>query len=90
MRKFARELGADLAKVRGSGPKGRITQEDVQAFVKGVLTQAPAAALAVPAPAGGVPFNLPEWPQVDFAKFGPVEAKPLSRIKKTLRRQPAP
>ncbi len=82
VRKFARELGADLAKVRGSGPKGRITQEDVQAFVKGVLTQAPAAALAVAAPAGGVPFNLPEWPQVDFAKFGPVELKPLSRIKR--------
>jgi pyruvate dehydrogenase E2 component (dihydrolipoyllysine-residue acetyltransferase) len=82
VRKFARELGADLAKVRGSGPKGRITQEDVQAFVKGVLTQAPAAALAAAAPAGGVPFNLPEWPQVDFAKFGPVELKALSRIKK--------
>ena len=82
VRKFARELGADLAKVRGSGPKGRVTQEDVQAFVKGVLTQAPAAALAAAAPAGAVPFNLPEWPQVDFAKFGPVELKPLSRIKK--------
>ncbi len=82
VRKFARELGVGLAKVRGSGPKGRITQEDVQAFVKGVLTQAPAAALAAAAPAGGTPFNLPEWPQVDFAKFGPVENKPLSRIKK--------
>ena len=82
VRKFARELGADLAKVRGSGPKGRITQEDVQAFVKGVMTQAPATALAAAAPAGGVPFNLPDWPQVDFAKFGPVELKPLSRIKK--------
>ena len=82
VRKFARELGADLARVRGSGPKGRITQEDVQAFVKGVMTQAPATALAAAAPAGGVPFNLPDWPQVDFAKFGPVELKPLSRIKK--------
>ena len=82
VRKFARELGADLAKIRGSGPKGRITQEDVQAFVKGVLTQAPAAAMAAPAAAGGVPFNLPDWPQVDFAKFGPIELKPLSRIKK--------
>ncbi len=80
VRKFARELGVDLAKVRGSGPKGRITQEDVQAFVKGVMTQAPAIAAA--APAGGIPFNLPEWPQVDFAKFGPVEVKPLSRIRK--------
>ena len=82
VRKFARELGADLAKVRGSGPKGRVTQEDVQAFVKRVLTQAPAAALAAAAPAGAAPFDLPEWPQVDFAKFGPVELKPLSRIKK--------
>jgi pyruvate dehydrogenase E2 component (dihydrolipoamide acetyltransferase) len=81
VRKFARELGADLSKVQGSGPKGRITQEDVQAFVKGILTQAPARAPAAAAP-GGVPFNLPEWPQVDFAKFGPVELKPLSRIKK--------
>ncbi len=81
VRKFARELGADLAKIQGSGPKGRITQEDVQAFVKGVLTQAPARAPAAAAP-GGVPFNLPEWPQVDFAKFGPVELKPLSRIRK--------
>ena len=82
VRKFARELGADLSKVRGSGPKGRITQADVQAFVKGVLAQAPAAASAAAAPAGGVPFNLPEWPQVDFAKFGPVEVKPLARIRK--------
>ncbi|MGP1677788.1 MAG: dihydrolipoyllysine-residue acetyltransferase [Burkholderiales bacterium] len=82
VRKFARELGADLAKVRGSGPKGRITLEDVQGFVKGILTQAPAAAHGAATPAGGVPFNLPEWPQVDFAKFGPVELKALSRIKK--------
>ncbi len=82
VRKFARELGADLAKVRGSGSKGRITQEDVQAFVKRMLSAAPATALAAAAPAGGVPFNLPEWPQVDFAKFGPVELKALSRIKR--------
>ncbi len=81
VRKFARDIGADLTKVRGSGPKGRITQNDVQAFVKGVMTEAPARASAAAAP-GGVPFNLPEWPQVDFAKFGPVESKPLSRIKK--------
>jgi pyruvate dehydrogenase E2 component (dihydrolipoamide acetyltransferase) len=81
VRKFARELGANLSKVQGSGPKGRITQEDVQAFVKGIMTQAPALAPAA-APAGGAPFNLPEWPQVDFAKFGPIELKPLSRIKR--------
>jgi len=82
VRKFARELGADLGKVQGTGPKGRITQENVQAFVKGVMTQAPAKATSAAAQAGGAPFNLPEWPQVDFAKFGPVELKPLSRIKK--------
>jgi pyruvate dehydrogenase E2 component (dihydrolipoamide acetyltransferase) len=80
IRVFARELGVDLAKVRGSGPKGRITREDVHAFVKGAL------AGAKPAPSmgsgGGMPFNLPELASVDFAKFGPVETKPLSRIKK--------
>ncbi len=80
VRKFARELGVDLAKVQGSGPKGRITQEDVQTFVKGVMTRSPLPAAA--APAVGFAFNLPDWPQVDFAKFGPVELKPLSRIKK--------
>ncbi len=82
VRKFARELGADLAKVQGSGPKGRITQDDVQVFVKGVMTRAPAPASAASAPAAGAPFNLPEWPQVDFAKFGPIELKPMSRIKR--------
>ena len=80
IRKFARELGVDLVSVSGSGPKGRVTQEDVQSFVKGVMKGAPAAASA-PA-AGGYGFKLPEWPNVDFAKFGPVETKPLSRIKK--------
>jgi len=80
VRKFARELGADLSRVQGSGPKGRITREDVQAFVKGIMTQAPTPAPAPPV--GCFVFDLPEWPQVDFAKFGPVELKPLSRIKK--------
>jgi len=79
VRKFARELGVDLSRVRGSGPKGRITQADVQEFVKGVMRGAPAAA---PAARGGLIFDLPEWPQVDFAKFGPVETKALSRIRK--------
>lgn len=77
VRKFARELGVDLGKVRGSGAKERITQEDVQGFVKKALQGVPAAS-----PAGGLALNLPEWPQVDFAKFGPVETRPLSRIKK--------
>jgi pyruvate dehydrogenase E2 component (dihydrolipoamide acetyltransferase) len=80
VRKFARELGVDLPKVKGSGPKGRITQEDVQAFVKGVMKGA--QAVAAPVARGGFGFDLPEWPQIDFAKFGPVETKPLSRIRK--------
>jgi pyruvate dehydrogenase E2 component (dihydrolipoamide acetyltransferase) len=79
VRKFARELGVDLARVKGSGPKGRVTQADVQEFVKGVMRGAPAGA---PAARGGLSFELPDWPQVDFAKFGPVETKPLSRIRK--------
>jgi pyruvate dehydrogenase E2 component (dihydrolipoamide acetyltransferase) len=80
VRQFARELGVDLSRVQGSGPKGRIVHGDVQAFVKGALAKAPVAA---PAEAGGaLPFNLPAWPEVDFAKFGPVETKPLSRIQK--------
>ena len=85
VRKFARELGVDLAQVRASGPKGRVLHEDVQAFVKGVMAQggAPGPASQRAAPRGGaLPFNLPAWPEVDFAKFGPVEAKPLSRIQK--------
>src|SRR5688572_27083009 len=79
VRKFARELGVDLGAVQGSGPKGRILHEDIQAFVKQALSgkAAPAAKGG-----GGLPFNLPSWPEVDFAKFGPVEAKPLSRIQK--------
>jgi pyruvate dehydrogenase E2 component (dihydrolipoamide acetyltransferase) len=80
VRKFARELGVELSRVHGSGPKGRILHADVQAFVKGALAGArgqPAAG-----PAGALPFNLPAWPEVDFAKFGQVESKPLSRIQK--------
>jgi pyruvate dehydrogenase E2 component (dihydrolipoamide acetyltransferase) len=78
VRKFARELGVDLGRVKGSGPKGRITQSDVQGFVKSAMRGAAAA----PAPRGGLSFELPEWPQVDFAKFGPVETRPLSRVRK--------
>ena len=82
VRKFARELGVPLEQVKGSGPKGRITQADVQGFVKGVIATAQAAPKAAPAAAGGgIPGLLP-WPQVDFAKFGPIERKDLSRIKK--------
>ena len=89
IRKLARELGVPLDEVQGSGPKGRITQEDVQGFVKAVLagqtqTRAQAGAKgAAPAPAaGGAMAGILPWPQVDFAKFGPIERKDLSRIKR--------
>ncbi|WP_454756948.1 dihydrolipoyllysine-residue acetyltransferase [Cupriavidus campinensis] len=83
VRKFARELGVEVSRVPGTGPKGRITQEDVQGFVKGVMsgsTAAPAAAAA--AGGSGVGLDLLPWPKVDFTRFGEVENKPLSRIKK--------
>ncbi len=82
VRRFARELGVDLALVKGSGPKGRILKEDIQAFVKGALAGGAAPAAARPAGGGFADLGLPAWPKVDFAKFGPVEAKPLSRIQK--------
>ena len=81
IRKFARELGVDLGKVGGSGPKGRILHDDVQRFVKDTLTKPGTSATPVGGASGGA-LNLLPWPQVDFAKFGPVESKPLSRIKK--------
>ncbi len=75
VRRFARELGVDLGKVTGKGPKGRVLKEDIQDFVKGALSR--------PASGGaGFGFNLPAMPTVDFSKFGAVESKPLSRIKK--------
>ena len=82
IRRFARELGVPLEQVKGSGPKGRITQQDVQGFVKGVIAQATAPKAAAPAAAGGAFPGLLPWPQVDFTKFGPIERKDLSRIKK--------
>ena len=80
VRKFARELGVDLSRVTGSASKGRSTQEDVQAFVK----QAMAGGGTQRASGGSVSFaaNIPDWPNVDFAKFGATEAKPLTRIQK--------
>jgi pyruvate dehydrogenase E2 component (dihydrolipoamide acetyltransferase) len=75
VRKLARELGADIAQVAGTGPKGRITKEDVHAHVK--------AAIARPAQAApGTGLALPDWPKVDHAKFGPVEREKLSRIRR--------
>ncbi len=76
-RKFARELGVDLSQVKGTGARGRIVIEDVQAFVKQRMAQ-PAATAA--APAGG--SGIPPIPPVDFSRFGPVETKPLARIRK--------
>ena len=86
VRKFARELGVPLDEVKGNGPKGRITQDDVQDFTKAVMAgSAQTKAQAAKAPAGGgdgAGLNLLPWPKVDFAKFGPVEYKDRSRIKK--------
>jgi pyruvate dehydrogenase E2 component (dihydrolipoamide acetyltransferase) len=87
VRKFARELGVPLAEVKGSGLKGRITEADIQGFTRSVMSGAvqtlAAAAQAKPASGGdGAALGLIPWPKVDFAKFGPVERKDLSRIKK--------
>jgi pyruvate dehydrogenase E2 component (dihydrolipoamide acetyltransferase) len=83
VRKFARELGVDLARVKGTGFKGRITHEDVKAFVKRALAApaAPATALAPGGPAGARP-SLPAIPFVDYSQYGPVETQPLTRIQK--------
>lgn len=80
VRKFARELGVDLTAVTGSGPKSRITQEDVQGFVKAALAGKGAATASNMTLGGGL--DLLPWPKVDFTKFGAVTPKPLSRIKK--------
>jgi pyruvate dehydrogenase E2 component (dihydrolipoamide acetyltransferase) len=90
VRKFARELGVPLAELKGSGPKGRITLDDVQGFTKAVMagdTRTQAQVAKTPAPAAssggtGAGLDLLPWPKVDFTKFGPVERQPLSRIKK--------
>jgi pyruvate dehydrogenase E2 component (dihydrolipoamide acetyltransferase) len=80
VRLFARELGVDLNKVKGSERAGRITREDVQNYVKQAL--AGGIASAAPAAGAGAGLNLLPWPKVDFSKFGEVETKPLSKIKK--------
>ena len=79
VRKFARELGVDLARVSGSGTKGRILIEDVQGFVKGVMAGGSAASSAA---GGGAALGLLPWPSLDFSKFGDTSLEPLSRIKK--------
>ncbi len=76
VRRFARELGVDLPRVTGSGPKGRITKDDVQSFVKGALSGGGVAA------ASGGSLALPSMPAVDFSKFGEIEEAELNRIRK--------
>ena len=87
VRKFARELGVPLDEVKGSGHKGRITTDDVQAFTKAIMSgaaQTKAQAAKAPAASGGdgAALGLIPWPKVDFAKFGPIERKEMGRIKK--------
>ncbi|HQY83007.1 MAG TPA: E3 binding domain-containing protein, partial [Thermomonas sp.] len=79
VRLFARELGVDLMQVTGSERGGRIGKDDVRRFVKAALAGGIAAPVAAAAPAGGGGLNLIPWPTVDFAKFGAIESKPLSR-----------
>lgn len=80
VRRFARELGVDLSRVKGSGPKDRIVMEDVQSYVKSELARPRGEGAG--AAGGGLGFNLPPMQPVDFSKFGPVTTQPLSRIKK--------
>jgi len=80
VRKFARELGVTVSQVKGTGPKARITQDDVQAFVKAAMSGGGNAGATSGGSLGGL--NLIPWPKVDFAKFGEIERQPLNRIKK--------
>ncbi len=82
IRKFARELGVDLARVPGTGPKGRITQQDVQNFVKGVMAAGPTASAPAQSGGSGNGMQVLAWPSLDFSKFGPTETVALPRIKK--------
>ncbi|MDY1550115.1 dihydrolipoyllysine-residue acetyltransferase [Luteibacter sahnii] len=82
VRAFARELGVDVAQVKGSGRGGRIQREDVSAYVKRVMTSGVAPSAQGGAVAAGGGLNLLPWPKVDFAKFGEIEEKPLGRIPK--------
>ena len=82
VRRLAREFGVDLSKVAGSARKGRIVREDVQNYVKNIIKQVTSGQGSVTGSGNSVGFDLIPWPKVDFAKFGPVEEKPLSRIQK--------
>ena len=77
VRKFARELGVDVSKVKGSANKGRVTKEDVQKYVKSVMSGETSTGSS-----SGVGHDLLPWPKIDFTKFGEIERKPLSRIQK--------
>jgi pyruvate dehydrogenase E2 component (dihydrolipoamide acetyltransferase) len=82
VRKLAREMGVDLGRVKGSGNNGRILKEDVEKFAKGAPATPKGAAAAPPTGGGVGGIDLLPWPKVDFTKFGAIETKPLSRIKK--------
>ncbi len=82
VRKFARELGVDLYLVPGTGPKQRITHDDVRNFVKRALATSSAPAASTTSGDTGAALGLLPWPKIDFAKFGPIETQPLTRIKK--------
>lgn len=80
VRQMARELGVELTRVKGSGPKGRVLKEDVKTFVKQVMTEGTVPGVVVPLTGGGM--GIPPVPEIDFSKFGEIETRPLSRIKK--------
>ncbi|WP_415750501.1 dihydrolipoyllysine-residue acetyltransferase [Burkholderia sp. BCC1993] len=84
VRKLARELGVEISRVHGTGPKQRVTSEDVTAFVRNAMATSPGTPTVStpPVSANGAELGLLPWPKVDFAKFGPVDSQPLSRIKK--------
>ncbi|WP_354123412.1 dihydrolipoyllysine-residue acetyltransferase [Burkholderia ambifaria] len=83
VRKLARELGVEISHVQGTGPKQRVTSEDVAAFVRNAMTASSSTSpVSTPVPANAAELGLLPWPKVDFAKFGPVDSQPLSRIKK--------
>jgi len=82
VRKYGRELGVDLTRVVGTGPKNRILQEDIQKFVKAALAGGAGTASSAPTKSGGAGMDLLPWPSLDFSKFGATELLPLSRIKK--------
>jgi pyruvate dehydrogenase E2 component (dihydrolipoamide acetyltransferase) len=80
VRRFARELGVDLSLVRGSGPKGRILKDDLQSFVRDALAR------GAPQPAQAAGFTIPPAPQVDFSKWGEIEVRPLSKVRRVAAR----